>query len=118
MLPSLAQIQDALSDRGLSHVHPVVRLNVRDAPAEIYLNLENLHPIGSFKIRVATNTMCRMVPEVPARGILTALGGNMAQGVACGVRASFGHWIRQKAPFNWPSVDQSYLDPIQDDLHI
>ena len=28
---------------------PLVRLNVDDAPADIYLKLENLQPIGSFK---------------------------------------------------------------------
>ena len=27
---------------------PLIRLNVDDAPAEIYLKLENLQPIGSF----------------------------------------------------------------------
>ncbi|TMG28959.1 MAG: pyridoxal-phosphate dependent enzyme, partial [Chloroflexi bacterium] len=32
---------------------PLVRLNVWDAPAQIYLKLENLQPIGSFKIRGA-----------------------------------------------------------------
>ena len=32
---------------------PLVRLNVDDAPAEIYLKLENLQPINSFKIRGA-----------------------------------------------------------------
>ena len=30
---------------------PLVRLNAHDAPAEIYLKLENLQPIGSFKLR-------------------------------------------------------------------
>jgi len=30
---------------------PLIRLNLDDAPAEIYLKLENLQPIGSFKIR-------------------------------------------------------------------
>jgi threonine dehydratase len=53
-----------------------------DAPAEIYLKLENLQPIGSFKIRGATNAMAHMSPEQLARGVLTASAGNMAQGVA------------------------------------
>ena len=35
---------------------PLVRLNVLDGP-EIYLKLENLQPIGSFKIRGAGNAM-------------------------------------------------------------
>ncbi len=36
---------------------PLVRLNVDDAPAEIYLKLENLQPIGSFKVRGAANAI-------------------------------------------------------------
>lgn len=65
---------------------PLVRLNISDAPAEIYLKLENLQPIGSFKIRGATNTMGHTKPEILARGVLTASAGNMAQGVAWSAR--------------------------------
>ena len=61
---------------------PLVRLNVGDAPAEIYLKLENLQPIGSFKIRGAANAMGHTSPEMLSRGVLTASAGNMAQGVA------------------------------------
>jgi threonine dehydratase len=61
---------------------PLVRLNVDDAPAEIYLKLENLQPIGSFKIRGASNAMLLASPEELAHGVWTASAGNMAQGVA------------------------------------
>lgn len=61
---------------------PLVRLNVDSAPAEIYLKLENLQPIGSFKIRGAASAMARLSPEKLQRGVLTASAGNMAQGVA------------------------------------
>ena len=61
---------------------PLVRLNLLDAPAEIYLKLENLQPIGSFKIRGAANAMARLSPERLERGVVTASAGNMAQGVA------------------------------------
>ena len=61
---------------------PLVRLNVDNAPAEIYLKLENLQPIGSFKIRGAANAMGHMPSEMLSRGVLTASAGNMAQGVA------------------------------------
>ena len=44
--------------------------------------LENLQPIGSFKIRGATNAMAHLPPETLSRGVLTASAGNMAQGVA------------------------------------
>ena len=61
---------------------PLVRLNSADEPAEIYLKLENLQPIGSFKIRGAANAMAHLPPEQLRRGVLTASAGNMAQGVA------------------------------------
>jgi threonine dehydratase len=51
-------------------------------PAEIYLKLENLQPIGSFKIRGAANAIARLRPEQLERGVVTASAGNMAQGVA------------------------------------
>jgi len=61
---------------------PLVRLNTANASAEIYLKLENLQPIGSFKIRGAANAMRQMPADVLAKGVLTASAGNMAQGVA------------------------------------
>jgi threonine dehydratase len=61
---------------------PLVRLEVEDAPAEIYLKLENLQPIGSFKLRGATNALALASPEELERGVWTASAGNMAQGVA------------------------------------
>jgi threonine dehydratase len=65
---------------------PLVRLNLEDAPAEIYLKLENLQPIGSFKIRGAANAMAHLSEEELERGVLTASAGNMAQGVAWNAR--------------------------------
>jgi threonine dehydratase len=61
---------------------PVVRLHVDDAPAEIWLKLENLQPIGSFKIRGAANAVLSAPPDEVARGLVTTSTGNMAQGVA------------------------------------
>jgi threonine dehydratase len=61
---------------------PLVRLHVDSAPAEIYLKLENLQPIGAFKIRGAANAIARLSPAELERGVLTASAGNMAQGVA------------------------------------
>jgi threonine dehydratase len=61
---------------------PLVRLNMEDAPAEIYLKLENLQPIGSFKLRGAGHAMITAGRERLAHGVYTASAGNMAQGVA------------------------------------
>jgi threonine dehydratase len=61
---------------------PLVRLDAPEAPAEIWLKLEVLQPIRSFKIRGAANAV-RSAPaaEVQA-GLVTASAGNMAQGLA------------------------------------
>ncbi len=61
---------------------PLIRLNVDNAPADIYLKLENLQPIGSFKLRGASNAMLLASREQLAAGVWTASAGNMAQGVA------------------------------------
>ena len=82
-LPSLTDIQAARQMiKGSAIRTPLVKLNLKEAPAEIYLKLENLQPIGSFKIRGATNAIGHLSPETLARGVLTASAGNMAQGVA------------------------------------
>ncbi len=79
---TLAQVEEAR--RNIAPVvlrTPLVRCNV-ETPAGLYLKLENLQPIGSFKIRGASNVMARTPRERLERGVLTASAGNMAQGVA------------------------------------
>ena len=79
----LAEIEAARARIAGSVVRtPLVRLHVEDAPAEIYLKLENLQPINSFKIRGATNAVMLAQASERARGLVTASAGNMAQGVA------------------------------------
>ena len=65
---------------------PLIRLRIEDAPAEIYLKLENLQPIGSFKIRGATSAVMLAPASDRAKGLVTASAGNMAQGVAWAAR--------------------------------
>ena len=60
---------------------PLVRLHV-DGPGEIWLKLENLQPIASFKIRGASNAVRAADPAEVETGLVTASAGNMAQGVA------------------------------------
>src|SRR5437867_2798083 len=80
---SLSSVHDARRVIANSAIRtPLVRLNIADAPAEIYLKLENLQPIGSFKIRGAANAIARLPKEKLAIGVVTASAGNMAQGVA------------------------------------
>ncbi|HKG97001.1 MAG TPA: pyridoxal-phosphate dependent enzyme, partial [Pyrinomonadaceae bacterium] len=78
---SLSAIQDARRVIASSAIRtPLIRLNVPST--EIYLKLENLQPIGSFKIRGAANAIARLPPEKLELGVVTASAGNMAQGVA------------------------------------
>ncbi len=61
---------------------PLVRLHVDEAPAEIWLKLENLQPIGSFKLRGAANAILSAPRAELQGGVVTTSTGNMAQGVA------------------------------------
>ena len=83
LCPTLNDIRAAREAiRGSAIRTPLVRLNAPEIPAEIYLKLENLQPIGSFKIRGAANAMAHLSAEELQRGVVTASAGNMAQGVA------------------------------------
>ncbi len=71
---------------------PLVRLHVpvstpSGEPVEIYLKLECLQPIGSFKLRGAMNAVRQLSPAELADGVWTVSAGNAAQGVAFAARA-------------------------------
>jgi threonine dehydratase len=61
---------------------PLVRFDAAGSEQEIYLKLENLQSIGSFKLRGATNAILQADPAALQDGVWTASAGNMAQGVA------------------------------------
>ncbi|GAC1481512.1 MAG: threonine ammonia-lyase [Candidatus Dormibacteria bacterium] len=83
-LQAIRQAQAAVAKAAIRT--PLVRLNVWDGTAEIYLKLENLQPIGSFKIRGAANAMSAMSRAELEKGVLVASAGNMAQGAAWNAR--------------------------------
>lgn len=73
---------------------PMVRLDV-PAPAasrldgsEIFLKLETLQPIGSFKIRGAHNVIRQLSRRELQDGVWTVSAGNAAQGVALAARVA------------------------------
>jgi threonine dehydratase len=79
----LAEIEAARQRlEGLALRTPLVRLNVDTGGVEVYLKLENLQPVGAFKIRGAGNAMAIAGDEALRSGVWTASAGNMAQGVA------------------------------------
>ena len=83
----LKAIQEARERiKGVALRTPLVPLFADDAPAEIYLKLESLQPIGSFKLRGSGNAMAHADPALLADGVYTASAGNMAQGVAWNAR--------------------------------
>jgi threonine dehydratase len=82
-LIALAEIE-AARDRiaGAAVRTPLVRLPDTD----VWLKLENLQPVSSFKIRGATNAVRAASSEQLAAGVVTASAGNMAQGLAWAAR--------------------------------
>jgi threonine dehydratase len=83
---------DAINDAA-QHVYkaavrtPLIKLDLPfgDGP-EIYLKLESLQPIGSFKIRGAFNAVRKLTPAQMQDGVWTVSAGNAAQGVALAAR--------------------------------
>ena len=65
---------------------PLVRLRAPEQPGAIYLKLENLQPIGSFKLRGALNAVMQEDPDRLRTGVVTASAGNMGQGLALAAR--------------------------------
>ena len=65
---------------------PLVRLTSVTS-AITYLKTESLQPIGSFKLRGATNAIAVLSAAERSRGVITYSSGNHAQGVAYAARA-------------------------------
>lgn len=80
-----------------------------EAEAEIWLKLECLQPIGSFKLRAAGNAIRNAPPERLTRGVWTTSAGNMAQGVAW-VARELGVPAAVVAPDHAPRAKLDALD--------
>jgi len=65
---------------------PLVRAYFPDVAAKAWLKLESQQPIGSFKLRGASNKILQLTPEEISRGVITYSSGNHAQGVAYAAR--------------------------------
>jgi threonine dehydratase len=89
----LAEIRAAAENiRGEVVRSPLLLLEA-DGVAGIHVKLENLQPLGSFKLRGALNSVAALEPGRLADGLSTASAGNMARAVASlaqqhGVRAT------------------------------
>ena len=81
-----AAIYDLAVRTPLVRLEPPADLAGRLAGCEIFLKLETLQPIGTFKIRGAYNAVRRLTPAELAGGVWTVSAGNAAQGVAISAR--------------------------------
>ncbi len=81
----LAAIRDAATAVYSAAIRtPLVKLEVPGV--DLYLKLEVLQPIGSFKIRGAYNTIRQLPADALRDGVWTVSAGNAAQGVAFAAR--------------------------------
>jgi threonine dehydratase len=88
-LHDIQQAQQCL--RGITVRTPLVEApNLRSGPADrrrLFLKLENLQPIGAFKLRGAYNKIASLSDQERACGVIAYSSGNHAQGVAYAARA-------------------------------
>jgi threonine dehydratase len=102
--PSLDAIRAARQRiAGIAIRTPLVALASAPASTRILLKLENLQPIGSFKLRGAASAMTLAGRQALAQGVYTASAGNMAQGVAWCAR-DFGVRCRVIVPESAPDT--------------
>ncbi|MBV8689674.1 MAG: pyridoxal-phosphate dependent enzyme [Candidatus Eremiobacteraeota bacterium] len=67
---------------------PLLKLERGDARPDIYVKLENLQPINSFKLRGAANAIASLPERHRGQGVWTISAGNAGQGVAFAARAA------------------------------
>jgi threonine dehydratase len=80
---TMAQIEAARARlQGLALVSPLVPCGAAPHGKTVFLKLENLQPIGSFKIRPIGNAVLARAPADLTSGIYTTSTGNSALGVA------------------------------------
>ena len=86
-LPTSGDVAAARDNiRGFAVRTPLFKLSADVPGVNIYLKLENLQPLGSFKIRPAVNVLKSMDFERLRRGVVTASAGNFGQGLAFAAR--------------------------------
>jgi threonine dehydratase len=85
---TLADIQAAQALlRGVAIHTPLYEWTSPSDERKLYLKLENLQPIGAFKLRGAYNKVASLTSDERRRGVISYSSGNHAQGVAYAARA-------------------------------
>jgi threonine dehydratase len=86
-LPTAGEVDAARANiAGVARRTPLWRLDADIPGTRIYLKLENLQPLGSFKIRAAVNTIKTAGAEAVRGGVVSASAGNFGQGLAWAAR--------------------------------
>jgi threonine dehydratase len=73
--------------RGIAVRTPLFEWTGAADQRKLFLKLENLQPIGAFKLRGAYNKVASLTDEERRRGVISYSSGNHAQGVAYAARA-------------------------------
>ena len=82
-LPSLEAFQEARQRiSGVVGHTPLVPAHERLAAPDVYLKLETMQPVGSFKIRGIYNAVSMLSDAERAKGVSTVSAGNTAQALA------------------------------------
>src|SRR5450756_3219327 len=85
---SLSDIRAAQSRLHVIAVHtPLFEWTGAAEQRKLFLKLENLQPIGAFKLRGAYNKIVSLSGEERRRGVISYSSGNHTQGVAYAARA-------------------------------
>lgn len=90
---------------------PLLRCEDAPSDSEIFLKLENLQPIGSFKIRPIGNAVLALPRSELASGLYTASSGNSAMGVAWWARR-LGTSATALVPENAPQAKRQRLEAL------
>jgi threonine dehydratase len=88
-LPTAAEVDAARANiAGIARRTPLWRLDAETPPGvNIWLKLENLQPLGSFKLRAAINALKSADPASLEGGVLGASAGNFGLGLALAARS-------------------------------
>jgi len=96
---------------------PLLRLNNADGQGEIYLKLENLQPIGAYKVRSMGNVMLSADEGALRHGVYTASSGNAGLGLAW-MAQKLGIAARVYAPQNSPAAKLDVIRKFGAHIHL
>ena len=116
--PTLNEIR-AAADRLAPYIirTPLLRLNTPSGAGEIYLKLENLQPIGVYKVRSMGNVMLAAHPDSLRNGAYTASSGNAGLGLAW-IARQLGITARIYAPQSSPAAKLDAIRKFGAHIHL